>query len=354
MIKEKFQEKNNEENKFDDELENIDLIAMEEESDVMRVVITNLSSKNPIVVLVEIEQNLEDRSEMYASLEKEPREMYALLKKYGFVVIDKYDKRNNNGMKHSHSFSKIWDFVFVTLFVLDSKNDSKPKQIYDRRQITDDYLYFNSSNILVSLVDSIPRCDGSNGHILSQFMSGDTGDTCILCLKHKQGSFYRCNQCNASMCQQCCNLIQSGQTVFTLKDGIKCPMTIDKVTNGQVISSKKQFVVTLQCKLSKQWVKKVENVKISNFDLKYEVSAFLCQNSKEKKNTIDLGSIEMKMNNLKENQLVECCFDYSKHEMAFGTKQSEWPKNFVCQVRIVDGVNDVYSRICSPVYLPIG
>ena len=217
--------------------------------------ITNASVNCDIAVLVEMEQNAENRQTMIETLtkvkintsEEKDEDDSNEFSKNGFVTIKQGD---------SHIFDKIWDSVWITLFELDgnqknrtgmtilqslntstpavSRNsDSNNLNIYDRRAFFNDDLYYRDSK-LYKAIDILPACcvQGSTVntiHSLTNITYGDN-DNDKSKLKYKSNCFmcdselklinpndyhcYQCQMCEYAICSNCCRLIICKKTPF--------------------------------------------------------------------------------------------------------------------------------------------
>ena len=373
----------------------------EDEEDDTRVVITNLSQKYNIAVLVENEQNLDNRNEMYKMLMgntsksgngKDKKNPYAAFKKNGFVII-----QANTG---THTFTKLWDYVFITLFVLGHSRTSfsifsgiQNKKIYDRRKILDNYLYFNSDTMqLLPLMDANPKCNGGIGiskgissaltknlHELKQFFATEIdpgarkkrsngsqhnirgaqtpraasgmSNRCVLCLRLKSGSFYYCDECKHSICERCCTFMHGKHSPITLAQVTKAPLTIKgiiEVHHRLIGSCVHQFTMSVKCGVSQSWFKQVKNIsKFTGAVFKFEIIVCLKQELNKKESMIHLGVIKretlsMQDLNVKEYHMVRCSFNFEQNNYNIDIIPV-----IISQIRLVDCKYNFYSKLSS-------
>ena len=203
-------------------------ISDNDESGFEKLQIANLSKTHRIAVLVEMEQNSENRKEMMNDLMKQYRNDKNITRN-GFITIDK-----NNG---KHEFFKVWDQVYVTLLCLSHDPEKDHTMIYDREKFVSNYLYFNENQLheqndkeIASYVKchAVPgeshklecivhdqdetiikyeqksRDDSNSDHDVA-VTNMKSNNKCKLCLSEAvlgDRKWY-CNQCKHFLCQQC-------------------------------------------------------------------------------------------------------------------------------------------------------
>ena len=172
-----------------------------------KLVVTNLSQTNKIGVLIEFEENNEDRNEMlvYAGSASEDG-----LHGKGYTIIE-----TNGG---NRAFKRMRNDVFITLFVLNvnRSNNIVNDEIYDRRRFMfDNYLYFKNTS-LTSLIDLRPKCNSSDNsgiYFLRQAKCNTNltqqATKCKECNEHEKDlseHWYFCRECKYYLCESCCHL----------------------------------------------------------------------------------------------------------------------------------------------------
>ena len=220
--------------------------------------ITNLSKTHYIAVLVEMEQNRENRQELMKMLEFQRNGKKFI--ENGFVIVDKNC--------HSYEFNKVWDEYFVTLIRL-SNNLTKEshKLIYERRMFFEDYLYFNKNDQLFAMKDGqiLPKCNliRNKTHNLQGILinSGNVESNanigiCAFCSRQIElGNLsYYCVNCQYSICVRCCDLIISNKTPLRLN-------VTQLIT--QIQQQTRTSLEIVFCDVSKQLEYKIE-MKITN------------------------------------------------------------------------------------------
>ena len=191
---------------FLDKVDGIEESEHEEEDDELdKVTITNLSSTDKIGVLVENEQSNEDRTQLLQSLiNNESKENNnnsndvddnLLFTSKGYQLICGV----TNSGSESAKFVKTWDYTFVTLI-----NITKKELICDRKRYFEDYLYFEN-DLLHPIIQYKPEC--SNKHTLKEVNGMDDNKfDCNNCESRESNVYFHCYKCNYSLCQACCHL----------------------------------------------------------------------------------------------------------------------------------------------------
>ena len=187
----------------------VDHFGFDQENDSQeKLCITNLSFKNKIAILVEMEQNRENRMKMFETLEKSGvDDNYNSFIENGFVIIDeKYG---------SHEFVKVWDEYYVTMFAL--ANDGGANTLFDDRKLYfDDYLYFKENKFhTLHESDLLPKCNkvGNECHSLNPVVKASSEMQCRLCsrtINSKSNgdsdnvTSFECKSCQEFLCKDCC------------------------------------------------------------------------------------------------------------------------------------------------------
>ena len=184
-----------------------------------KIYITNMSLRCDIAVLIEMEQNRENRREMFETLENSSEDdNYEAFVDNGFVIIGK--------TYGSHEFDKVWDEYYVTAVML--RKGKKNQLIYDRRMYFSDDLYFKNKQ-LNTLNDSkiLPKCNAisHNSHSLLPILNTNeskntTNIECRLCLTTiGEGRLsFECKECNESICKDCCKSLIINKTPPRMKE----------------------------------------------------------------------------------------------------------------------------------------
>ena len=182
-------------------------------NDSRKLLITNLSRREKIGVLIEYEDSSEDREDMLNALSSDNSMDNGLFTKHNFVMIEP----NSN----KHEFSKPYsDSLFITIFIIgDKKNDERKeddvinREIFDRHESKEDFLYFEK-NSLMRLVDFRFKCGTNSKHYLVQTrVIGNTmnkRNKCNKCgvIAMNECFFdylFVCRKCKYHLCQNCCH-----------------------------------------------------------------------------------------------------------------------------------------------------
>ena len=186
-----------------------------DKSKLDKVVITNLSSTDKIGILVENEQNNEDRTKLLQSLvnvdaeEKQKNNNNStdlLFTSNGYQIISPSTKLGSQCVK----IMKTSDYVFVTVI-----NITEKELICDRKRYLEDYLYFEDDD-LQRLSQYKPKCKNKNGkkHKLQEVNSKNNNNKfkCDGCTSNKANIYFHCYKCQYTLCQDCCHLKICSQT----------------------------------------------------------------------------------------------------------------------------------------------
>ena len=116
------------------------------ESNIVHLVITNLSKTDNIAVLVEEEKGSDDKTELIKNVLNTEGIHDELLKNNNFVVIEK----ENNGTTISMNFKTLSNGYFLTVVKLDQ---NKNEMICDRMKSVDNHLYYADN--MISSIDNL-------------------------------------------------------------------------------------------------------------------------------------------------------------------------------------------------------
>ena len=210
-----------------DENTNFDFSNDEGNHEFEKLCITNVSSTNKIAILVEMEQNRENRMQMLQTLEESSKnDDYGAFVEHGFVIIDK----NQN----SHEFVKVWNEYYVTAFSL-SDDTNRNRLIYDRRLYFNDYLYFKGNKLhVLHDKDILPKCHGvgDESHRLHPVASKNNKNTkhteCRFCSRSINNDvvIFACKLCQESLCKHWCHSLITNKIPPKMKQSKYFEMTI--------------------------------------------------------------------------------------------------------------------------------
>ena len=183
-----------------------------------KLCITNLSSTNKIGVLVEMEQNRENRMKMFEILKKsstkDDNNSNSFIEN-GFVIIDEG--------YNSHEFIKVWDEYYVTLFVLSGNDDNTNVLVDERKLYFYDYLYFKENKLhTLHEKDILPKCNkaGNESHSLDPIVNASSNTECRLCSRSINSNnsagddniCFECKLCQEFLCKDCCHSLIVNKT----------------------------------------------------------------------------------------------------------------------------------------------
>ena len=311
------------------------------------ITIANMSEENKIAVLIENEKNLEDREELLQLLTNDKSENRdEIFIKNGYSIID-----IEGG---SQEFYKIWDNVYITLFIIDNQDDNDLKEnnsnqeIYDRRIFSNDYLYWvDNMNQLRYMKSLLPKCNriSNETHKLRYITNNDDNSMnikCLLCNNLIGFCNYMsyCRTCNYSVCQQCCHSIISENTDFELGE----PAEIIGITRA--LSN-----VTVDIQVPNQISRILRKYKSNDNDLKLSLIMTSISPDNEKKDENSTYDNEMRIE-FNENDIICDKFD-TNHIFALNERsnidimtesQITNDGSYSCQLIIEDNV----SRMRNP------
>ena len=179
---------------------------MEVEIETRKVTVTNLSHQESIAILVETEDSTDSRQQLLDKLADGVGDDFT---KNGFVVIA-------SGLGQSKFTKHYSDSVFITMFIIgtytnnDTNNANNSisgvnKEIYDRREFRQDYLYFENGG-LKGLIDVKPKCINNTKHFLTQTRVYNACTQCNISSQYTKYAFV-CRKCEYEICEDCCHTI---------------------------------------------------------------------------------------------------------------------------------------------------